>query len=130
MSDKKAKEVLARVKAPIDTVLLDDISRAIRKVLQHLEETTIEGVDVPLPEPTVTSAKPEFIDVAHTPLRVVYIRNKGPDPVFYRINDDPTEIELESGESIRVERPKRTIVKVTLRTDSGKSATVRLLGQY
>jgi len=125
-----APEEMERVKAPIDTALLDDISRSLRKVIQHLEETTSIGVDVPLPEPTVTSAKPEIIDLSHQPLRSVYLFNKGPNTVYYLINDDPTEIALEDRENITVTRPRRTIVKITLRTRSGESATVKMVGAY
>jgi len=123
---KIAREEIERVKAPIDTALLDDISRGIRKIV----ETIPEGIDVPLPEVTVTSAKPEITDVAHVPLRSVYLFNKGPNMVYYRINDDPTEISLEDRESITVLRPRRTIVKITLRVNAGESATVKRNGQY
>jgi len=100
------------------------------KILRHLEETTLEGIDVPLPEPTVTSVKPEIIDVAHVPLRSVYFFNKGPNTVYYRVNDDATEIPLEDKENITVKRPKRTIVKITLRVNVGETATVKMIGQY
>lgn len=130
MTEEEAKEELTRVKAPIEMILLDDVARGIKKILKHLEETTPEGIDVPLPEKTVTSAKPEIIDVAHVPLRSVYFRNKGPNTVYYRINNDPTEASLEADDTIKVERPRRTIVKITLRVDVGETATVRMNGQY
>lgn len=130
VAKEEVKKEILSIKPEIETILLDDISRDIRRLLKHAEETTPEGVDVPLETTTVTSIKPEIIDVAHVPLRSIYLSNKGPNSVFYRINDDPTELELESGESIKVERPRRTIVRVTLRTNTGESATVRKNGQY
>lgn len=130
MSDEKAREALARIKAPIDTVLLDDISRALRNVAKHLEETTPEGVDIPIADQYVDGTKPVIIDVSHQPLRNVYLRNKGPNTVYYLVNDDPTEIALDPQESIPIQRPRRTIVKITLRSRTGESATVRMNGQY
>jgi len=123
-------EEIERIIPPETVVLLDDISRGIKRVAKHLEETTLEGIDVPLPEKTVASTKPEIIDVAHVPLRSVYFFNKGANTVYYRINNDPTENSLEDRESIKVERPRRTIVKITLRVNAGESATVKMNGQY
>jgi len=116
--------------APLETALLYKILKAQRETLEFLKDTTPEGFDVPLPQKTVTSAKPEIIDVSHVPLRSVYFLNKGPNTVYYRINDDPTENSLEDRESIKVERPRRAIVKITLRTDAGQSTTVKMNGQY
>jgi len=129
-SDEARKREIERVKAPVDIALLDDIARGIRKITKHLEETTPEGVDVPLETKIVTSIKPEITDIAHQPLRSVYFLNKGPNTVYYLINDDPTETALEDRENITVTRPRRTIVKITLRTRSGESATVKMVGSY
>jgi len=125
------KEVEERVQpAPLETALLYKILKAERETLEFLKSITAEGVDVPLPEPTVTSAKPEITDLSHQPLRSVYFFNKGPNTVYYLINDDPTEIPLEDRENITVTRPRRTIVKITLRVRTGESATVKMVGQY
>jgi len=123
---EQVQKEVATIKSEIDTILLDDISRGIRKIV----ETIPEGVDVPIGDKTVTSVKPEIIELAHVPLRSVYLFNKGPNTVYYRINDDPTENSIEDRESIKVERPRRTIVKITLRTNVGESATVKSSGEY
>jgi len=116
--------------APLQTALLYKILKAERETLEFLKSITPEGVDVPLPESTVTSAKPTIIDVPHVPLRSVYFFNKGSNTVYYLINDDATEFPLEDRESITVTRPRRTIVKITLRVRAGESATVQMKGQY
>lgn len=124
------EEVQERVEpAPLETALLYKILKAQRETLDFFKDVTAEGVDVPLPETTVTSVKPEIIDVSHQPLRSVYFFNKGPNTVYYIINNDPTPTALEDSESRTVSRPRRTIVKITLRVLSG-SATVKMVGSY
>ena len=127
---RTVEEQVERILPPETMVLLDDISRGIRQIMKHLEETTMQGVDVPLPEKVVTSVKPEIIDVAHVPLRSIYFFNKGPNTVYYRINNDSTEVSIEDREGVTVPRPRRTIVKITLRVNAGKSATVKMSGRY
>ena len=124
------EEEIVKVKPSIDTILLDDIARGIKQILTHLCETTSEGVDIPLPEKTVTSAKPEIIDVSHIPLRKVDFFNKGPNTAYYRINNDAKEIPIEDRETIVAERPRATIETITLRVDAGNSAIIKMVGSY
>jgi len=124
------KQEVEKMVTPETTILLDDISRGIRQIMKHLEETTMQGIDVPLPEKTVTSAKPEIIDVSHIPLRKVDFFNKGPNTAYYRINNDAKEIPIEDRETIVAERPRATIETITLRVDAGNSAIIKMVGSY
>jgi len=128
MEEEEVEGAVGRAVPPLSVVLLDDIARGVKKILAHLEEITAEGVDVPLPETTVT--KVEYVDVSHVPLRSVDLFNKGPDTAYYRINNDAKEIPIEDREAMTIVRPRRTIVKITLRVDAGKSATIKSTGHY
>lgn len=129
---EQVKEEIIKIKPEIETVLLDDISRGIRKILTHLEETTPDGVTVELPEKTVTATETINLlrDYPYRPLRKIYFYNKGPDTAYIRINDDGKEVSIENRENIVVERPKATIEFFTLRVDSGNTATIRPKGFY
>jgi len=127
MGDKESERVEP---APLQVALLYKILKAERETLDFMKETTLEGVEIPLPETTVTDAKAKTIDISHQPLRSVYFRNKGPNTVYYLVNDDPTAIPIEDQETVTTRKPRRTIVKVTLRVNAGESATVKMVGQY
>jgi len=126
------KQEVERLVPPEMTILLDDIARGIKQILAHLRETTPEGVDVKLPELTVTDV--ELLDFLreypYRPLRSIDLFNKGPDTAYYRVNEEGKEIPIENREYIRVERPKATIRFMTLRVDKGKSATIKPIGHY
>lgn len=116
--------------APLQVALLYKILQAQREILKHLKETTAEGVDIPLPEKTVTDiATVDLIkDYPYRPLRSIDFFNKGPSTAYYRINDDAKEIPIEDKESITAQRPKATIKYLTLRVESGQSAMMRMVG--
>ena len=118
--------------APLHIALLYKILKVQRETLQHIKETTIEGVDVPIPEKTVTGVSTVDLlrDYPGRPLRSIDFFNKGPNTVYYRINEEAKEIPIENRESITASRPKPTIKYVTLRVDSGDTATVKLVGHY
>lgn len=126
----KAEEEERVEPAPLEIALLYKILKAERETLKFLKSITPEGVDVPIPEKTVTSPKPTIIDLTHIPLRSVDFFNKGPDTAYYRINNDPKEIPIEDREEITAQRPKATIKYVTLRVDAGNTATIKMVGHY
>lgn len=137
MAERKSAKKLRDLPPELRFITLDEIAGRLAdifeiqiKILRHLEETTPEGVDVPIPEKTVTSPKPTIIDLTHIPLRSVDFFNKGPDTVYYRINNDAKEIPIEDREEITAQRPKATIKYVTLRVDSGNTAIVKMVGHY
>lgn len=121
------------------TILLDEIAGRLgdltetqQKILRHMEETTPEGVDVPLPTQAITETT--FIDLIkdypYRTLRSVDFFNKGPNTAYIRINEDAKEIPIEDRENIEIERPKATIRHITLRVAAGQSTTLTLLGHY
>ena len=137
MAERQSEKKLRDVPPGLQFITLDEIAGRLAdlfevqtRILKHLEETTPEGVDVPIPEKTVTSPKPTIIDLTHIPLRSVDFFNKGPDTAYYRINNDPKEIPIEDREEITAQRPKATIKYVTLRVDAGDTAKVKMVGHY
>jgi len=114
--------------APLQLALLYKILKVQRETLEFLKSITAEGVDVPLPEVEVTRV--EYVDFKHVPLRSVDLFNKGPDPAYYRVNDDAKEIKIENREYMTIRRPRPTIWRLTLRVDRGKRATLKLIGHY
>jgi hypothetical protein len=118
--------------APLQVALLYKILQAQREILQFLKETTPEGVDVPFNDQVVTGVT--TIDLIknypYRPLRSVDFFNKGPDTVYYRINEDGKELKIEDRESITVDRRKAIIKYIILRVDAGGTATIRLVGHY
>jgi len=126
------KEEVERAIPPETVILLDDISRTMKQVLTHLQETTPDGVTVELPEKTVTGTETYNLirDYPYRPLRKIYFLNKGSNTAYIRINDDAKEVSIENRENIVVERPKATIEFITYRVDSGNSATIRPKGFY
>jgi hypothetical protein len=118
--------------APLQVALLYKILQAQRETLQFLQDITPLGVDVPFEDQTVTGVT--TIDLIknypYRPLRSIDFFNKGPDTAYYRINEDGKELKIEDRESITVDRRKATIKYITLRVDTGKTATIRLVGHY
>jgi len=125
-----ARKEIERVKAPIDTILLDDIARGIKKILTHLDETTPQGKHVVF-ERDVT--KLTTIDVeGESPLGPLYsfdILNKGPDTVKMMVDDDIAEIPVEIDELIPYIRGKRTIKKIVLRIEPNETASIKIIGR-
>jgi len=84
---KRAEEELERIKAPVDTALLDDISRGVRQLNARLAAQVPEGikdeieVDVsgvnPVPMQPLNSTPPYF---------KATVFNDGPDPVYVFLN--------------------------------------------
>lgn len=111
---------------------LADLTEVENKILTHLEETTPEGIDVKFDDQTVTGATTlDFIkNYPYHPLRTIDFFNKGPSTAYYRINEEGKEIAIEDRENLTAEKPKATIKHLTLRVDSGKSTTMRLVGHY
>jgi len=118
--------------APLEIALLYKILKVQRETLEFLKSITAVGVDVPLPEKTITGT--EIIDLLreypYRPLRKINFFNKGPDTVYIRINEDAKEIPVENRETYIADRPRPTIEYVTLRVETGKSATVKPIGSY
>ena len=118
--------------APLQVALLYKILKIQRETLEFLKSITAEGVDVPLPEKTVTEVSTIDLlrDYPYRPLRNIDFFNKGPNTVYYRINEEAKEIPIEDREEITAQRPKATIKYVTLRVDAGDTAKVKMVGHY
>jgi len=118
--------------APLEIALLYKILKVQRETLEFLKSITAVGVDVPLPEKTITAT--DTIDLVreypYRPLRKINFFNKGPDHVYVRIKEDAKEIPVENRETYIAERPRPTIKYVVLRVESGKSARVKPIGSY
>jgi len=136
-SEEKAKKLRVPPEA-LQVIHLDEIASRLAdiydiqlKILKHLEETTPEGVDFPIPEVTVTNVRTiDFLrEYPYRKIRSIDIFNKGESTVYVRVNDEGKEIPIENREYVKVERPRATIRHITLRVDSG-SATVRMIGHY
>ena len=111
---------------------LVDVSELQTKILKHMKETTAEGVDIPLPEKTVTRVSTVNLikDYPYRPLRKVDFFNKGPDTVYIRVNEEAKEIPIENRESYVAERPRATIEYITLRVAAGQTSTTKMVGSY
>ncbi len=109
---------------------LGDLTEIQGKVLQHLKETTPEGIDFPIDTVAVTTAQlVNFLkSYPYRKLRSIDFYNKGTDTVYIRINEDAKEVPLEAQEQITLTRPRAIIEYLTLRVDSGTSATLRMVG--
>jgi hypothetical protein len=88
MSQKKAKEELERIKAPLEVALLDEISLGIKDVVKRLEAQVPQGVKDEVAF-TVSGTNP--VPVQPTRTKPPYIRatvfNDGPSPVYVFLND-------------------------------------------
>ena len=118
--------------APLQVALLYKILKIQRETLGFLKSITAEGVDVPLPEKTVTGVSTIDLlrDYPYRPLRSIDFFNKGPNTAYYRVNEEAKEIPIEDRERLTASRPKATIKYITLRVDAGNSATIKPVGHY
>lgn len=107
MSDK-AREEIGRIKAPIDTALLDEIARGIRQLNKKMEAQVPEGIK---DEATVAVAgsiavfmRPNSTD---PPWFRATIFNDGPDPVYVFLNtvEIPSQryAPLNAGDSMEID---------------------------
>jgi len=136
---EKAK-IKKEVPPDLMTVLLIDIGETLvelselqAKLLKHIQETTAEGVDFPIPDITVTDNY-HINFVKEYPYRKARsldpIFNKGPNTAYIRVNEEAKEIPVEDREDISISRPKATIEYITIRVAAGESATIRMIGHY
>ena len=83
-----AREEIERVKVPIDTALLDDISRGIKQLNKRLEAQVPEGLK---DEVSFTVSGTNAVPVQPKRTKPPYFRatvfNDGPDPVYVFLND-------------------------------------------
>jgi len=130
-------KVKKEVPPDLMTVLLIDIGETLvelsesqAKLLQHVQETTPEGLDYPIEDVTVTATTTiNFVkNYPYRKLRSIDpIFNKGPNTAWIRVNE-AKEIPVEDREDIEIRRPKTTIEYVTIRVESGKPTTIRMIG--
>lgn len=115
------------------SIMLDEIAGRLADLMDHIKETTPEGVDFPISDVLVTNIT--IINfVKEYPYRKIRsldpIFNKGPNTAYIRINEETKEIPVEDRESIRITRPKPTIEYITVRVATDESATIRMIGHY
>lgn len=88
---RKGQEELERVKVPIDTALLDDISRGIRQVNQRLAAQVPEGekdeIDIIVNGNNAVPLQPQN---SQPPYFKATVFNDGPDPAYVWLNEIPT----------------------------------------
>jgi len=130
-------KVKKEVPPDLMTVLLIDIGETLvelsesqAKLLQHMQETTPEGLDYPIEDVTVTATTTiNFVkNYPYRKLRSIDpIFNKGPNTAWIRVNE-AKEIPVEDREDIEIRRPKATIEYITIRVESGKPTTIRMIG--
>jgi len=130
MSDDE--ETLKRVKAPIDTVLLDDIARGISDLKKLMQAQIPEGLKeevevtahgkIPVPMQPRTTVPPYFRAT---------VFNDGPDPVYVMLNDIKTEpyrkAPLNSGDKLDIDTTEAKIRELFFACEEDdKSASVRI----
>lgn len=105
---KNAQEEISRIKAPIDTALLDEIARGIRLLNKKIEAQVPEGVK---DEATVDVAGPIAVAMrpgsTNPPWFRASVFNDGPDPVYVFLNDVDIPSErhapINKGESLEID---------------------------
>jgi len=112
---------------------LADITQVQTQILEHIKETTPDGVDFPISDVTVTGATVVNF-VKEYPYRKIRsldpVFNKGSNTAYIRVNEEAKEIPVENRESLSISRPKATIEYITIRVASGESATIRMIGHF
>ena len=135
LNTKEKKEV----PPDLQTVLLMDIQETLgeisetqRKILQHVQETTPEGIDYPIDDVTVTSKT--VINFENSwPFRrlrsIDPVFNKGPNTAWIQVNEEArNELKVESREAISIGKPRPTIKYITIRVENGFPTTIRMIG--
>jgi len=115
------------------SVMLDEIAGRLADIMEHLKETTPEGVDFPIEDILVTGTSVvNFVkDYPYRKIRSLDpVLNKGPNTAYIRVNEEAKEIPVEDREDVPISRPKATIEYVTIRVASGESATIRMIGHF
>lgn len=121
--------------APLQVALLYKILKAQRETLEFLKSITPEGVDVPIPNQTVSDITVvDFIkNWPFRPLRSLDpIFNEGPNTAYVRVNEEAREreVSVQDREKIAIVKPKAIIKYVTLRVVKGYCTTIRITGHY
>lgn len=138
MERQEKVKKLRNVPPELSFITLDEIAGRLAdlfeietKILNHLQETTPEGVDFPIPEKTVTEAVTiNFLkEYPYRKVRSIDFFNKGPNTVYVRVNEEK-ELPIENREAVTVSKPKATIEHITLRVVADESSTLKMLGHY
>jgi len=115
------------------SIMLDEIAGRLADIMEHMKETTPEGVDFPIADVLVSGTSVVNF-VKNYPYRKIRsldpVFNKGPNTAYIRVNEEAKEIPIENREDIRVIRPKATIEYITLRVAAGETATLRMIGHF
>jgi len=113
--------------------MLDEIAGRLADLMDHIKETTPEGVDFPIDDVVVTGTSVVNFVKAY-PYRKIRsldpVFNKGPNTAYVRVNEEAKELPVEDREDITISRPKATIEYITIRVATGESATIRMIGHF
>ena len=129
---EKAQETLERVKAPVETVLLDDISRGIKSVVKHLEAQVAQGIK---DEAAFSVSGTNPVPIVPPRTRPPYIRatifNDGPSPVYVFLNDIPAvslrQAPLNAGDQADIDTTEANIRAIFVAcTAAGNQASGRV----
>lgn len=143
MSEEKRRTV-ERLAPPLEVVLLDDIFRlqkdileGINKLVKFERDTLPRGIPLSLDTSVSFGAISYFDFVNEKPfhrLVKVEIINDGPNDVVATVkvqDENPYEVEVEAEEVIPIETKTPRIERVDIRVrSSGDTATVRVVGLY
>lgn len=109
---KEAREELVRIKAPIDTVLLDEISQGINRLIKHTEAQVPEAVKDEI-ELTVNGNNPVPMQPrnSHPPYFQATVFIDGPDPTYVWLNEIPNSYEapLNAGDHLDIDTKEAKI---------------------
>jgi len=127
-----AREEIGRVKAPLDTVLLDDIARGVKQLNKRLEAQVPEGLK---DEVVVNVSGKNHVAMQPKNTKPPYFRatvfNDGPDAVYVFLNDVKPEAireaPLNSGDKIDIDTTEAKIEALFFAcVGSTNSASVRI----
>ena len=118
----------------LQIIMLDDIQVALSKVNKHLEKAEFEGVVDPrtLSATDKLQALAPLYDWPFTPWISAYFINDGPDTARLAINEPLNQFDVRPNETITLDHSHadERIGIIYYICDAGKTASVRVTGQY
>ncbi|MBA7574408.1 hypothetical protein ES708_16214 [subsurface metagenome] len=132
---KEATPITKRIPPELlQIIMLDDIQVALTKVNKHLEKAEFKGVVDPrtLSATDKLQALAPLYDWPFTPWIGAYFINDGPDTVRLAINEPLNQFDVRLNETITLDysHADERIRVVFYVCDTGKTASVRVMGEY
>jgi len=117
----------------LQTALLDEIAEKLLKILELLKMQIPEGRTFPTTiSVTDKIKKVDFVkEYPYTPLYSFTLYNDGDGEVYIGVNEMPSEnFKLYKGDKVQLDMYSPKIRFITLKCDTGKTASVRLFGKF